>query len=203
MKKILLAIAAMIMCSELSAQSDSTAMNGQPSADSIQLSTTHLRGADSHNISTDSVPMEEVRKLSRRQQMKYFGHDFSSWFCEVKYLYGQRDIAIGLNLSYVPNILGVYGTFMNGVNAYWGSAGVVYRFSRIDSRIDCQAYAGFVAGYGYGAEVGLRIARVNRRHRAFSWVSLSVGAAITNYGSFLNCGLSLPFGVPAAAVCLF
>lgn len=187
------------------AQSDSVAVGAQQSAvGSKQVADSSRQVAFGNGMPmADSVPMEPVRTLSRRQQMKYFGHDFSSWFVEVKYLYGTRDMAIGLNLSYVPNIVGVYGTFMNGVNAYWGSAGVVYRFSRIDSRVDCQAYAGFVAGFGYGAEVGIRLARVNRRHKAFSWVSVSAGATLTNYGSFFSCGLSLPFGVPAAAVCLF
>lgn len=199
MKKVIVFLAAVALCVALHAQSDSVA--GSPKASD---STQQTIGVGQQNaIAADSIAMEEVHKLSRRQQMKYFGHDFSSWFLEVKYLYGRRDMAIGVNLSYVPNILGVYGTFMNGINAYWGSAGVVYRFSHIHSRVDFQAYAGFVAGYGYGAEVGLRLARVNRHRKAFSWVSVSVGATITNYGSFINCGLSIPFGVPAAAVCLF
>lgn len=195
----------LMLCGVMYAQNDSVAVTDQQSTvGSQQVADSSRQVAFGNGMPmADSVPMEPVRKLSRRQQMKYFGHDFSSWFVEVKYLYGTRDMAIGLNLSYVPNIVGVYGTFMNGVNAYWGSAGVVYRFSRIDSRVDCQAYAGFVAGFGYGAEVGIRLARVNRRHKAFSWVSVSVGATITNYGSFVNCGLSLPFGVPAAAVSLF
>lgn len=194
---------ALMVSGALWAQNDSVALDAQHSADSSLMTATPSVDTASHTVIADSVPMEPVRTLSRRQQMKYFGHDFSSWFVEVKYLYGTRDMAIGLNLSYVPNIVGVYGTFMNGVNAYWGSAGVVYRFSRIDSRVDCQAYAGFVAGFGYGAEVGIRLARVNRRHKAFSWVSVSAGATLTNYGSFFSCGLSLPFGVPAAAVSLF
>lgn len=194
---------ALMVSGALWAQSDSVALDAQHSADSSLMTATPSVDTASHTVIADSVPMEPVRTLSRRQQMKYFGHDFSSWFVEVKYLYGTRDMAIGLNLSYVPNIVGFYGTFMNGVNAYWGSAGVVYRFSRIDSRVDCQAYAGFVAGFGYGAEVGIRLARVNRRHKAFSWVSVSAGATLTNYGSFFSCGLSLPFGVPAAAVSLF
>ena len=200
MKKFLTAAVALVFSVTLYAQSDSVAViNSQPVTDTEVGS----QNVDVSAIAADSIPMEKVHKLSRRQQMKYFGHDFSSWFLEVKYLYGRRDMAIGVNLSYVPNILGVYGTFMNGINAYWGSAGVVYRFSHIHSRVDFQAYAGFVAGYGYGAEVGLRLARVNRHRKAFSWVSVSVGATITNYGSFINCGLSIPFGVPAAAVCLF
>ena len=199
---MLLVIAALATGGMLFAQSDSVAVEAQHSADGKLSVATPSVDTASHAVIGDSVPMEEVRKLSRRQQMKYFGHDFSSWFVEVKYLYGTRDMAIGLNLSYVPNVVGFYGTFMNGVNAYWGSAGVVYRFSRIESRVDWQAYAGFVAGFGYGGEVGLRLARVNRRHKAFSWLSVSVGAAITNYGSFFSCGLSLPFGVPAAAVSL-
>ena len=194
---------ALMVSGALWAQSDSVALDAQHSADSNLMTATPSVDTASHTVIADSVPMEPVRKLSRRQQMKYFGHDFSSWFVEVKYLYGTRDMAIGLNLSYVPNIVGFYGTFMNGVNAYWGSAGVVYRFSRIDSRVDCQAYAGFVGGFGYGAEVGIRLARVNRRHKAFSWVSVSAGATLTNYGSFFSCGLSLPFGVPAAAVSLY
>ena len=200
---MLLVIAALAMGGMLYAQSDSVSIGDQQVADSNQLTATPTVDTASSMVIADSVPMEPVRKLSRRQQMRYFGHDFSSWFVEVKYLYGTYDMAIGLNLSYVPNIVGFYGTFMNGVNAYWGSAGVVYRFSRIDSRVDCQAYAGFVAGFGYGAEVGMRLARVNRRHKAFSWMSVSVGATLTNYGSFFSCGLSLPFGVPAAAVSLF
>lgn len=200
---MLLVIAALAMGGMLYAQSDSVSIGDQQVTDSNQLTATPTVDTASSMVIADSVPMEPVRKLSRRQQMRYFGHDFSSWFVEVKYLYGTYDMAIGLNLSYVPNIVGFYGTFMNGVNAYWGSAGVVYRFSRIDSRVDCQAYAGFVAGFGYGAEVGMRLARVNRRHKAFSWMSVSVGATLTNYGSFFSCGLSLPFGVPAAAVSLF
>ena len=203
MKRLLLVIAALAMGGMLYAQSDSVSIGDQQVTDSNQLTATPTVDTASSMVIADSVPMEPVRKLSRRQQMRYFGHDFSSWFVEVKYLYGTYDMAIGLNLSYVPNIVGFYGTFMNGVNAYWGSAGVVYRFSRIDSRVDCQAYAGFVAGFGYGAEVGMRLARVNRRHKAFSWMSVSVGATLTNYGSFFSCGLSLPFGVPAAAVSLF
>ncbi|MBO4587319.1 MAG: hypothetical protein J5711_00240 [Bacteroidales bacterium] len=203
MKRLLLVIAALAMGGMLYAQSDSVSIGDQQVTDSNQLTATPTVDTASSRVIADSVPMEPVRKLSRRQQMRYFGHDFSSWFVEVKYLYGTYDMAIGLNLSYVPNIVGFYGTFMNGVNAYWGSAGVVYRFSRIDSRVDCQAYAGFVAGFGYGAEVGMRLARVNRRHKAFSWMSVSVGATLTNYGSFFSCGLSLPFGVPAAAVSLF
>ena len=200
---MLLVIAALAMGGMLYAQSDSVSIGDQQVTDSNQLTATPTVDTASSMVIADSVPMEPVRKLSRQQQMRYFGHDFSSWFVEVKYLYGAYDMAIGLNLSYVPNIVGFYGTFMNGVNAYWGSAGVVYRFSRIDSRVDCQAYAGFVAGFGYGAEVGMRLARVNRRHKAFSWMSVSVGATLTNYGSFFSCGLSLPFGVPAAAVSLF
>lgn len=203
MKRLLLVIAALAMGGMLYAQSDSVSIGDQQVTDSNQLTATPTVDTASSMVIADSVPMEPVRKLSRQQQMRYFGHDFSSWFVEVKYLYGAYDMAIGLNLSYVPNIVGFYGTFMNGVNAYWGSAGVVYRFSRIDSRVDCQAYAGFVAGFGYGAEVGMRLARVNRRHKAFSWMSVSVGATLTNYGSFFSCGLSLPFGVPAAAVSLF
>ena len=200
MKKTLMAILAVFFSLSLYAQDDNVTDGKSDSTQHHALSSQQVEfGA----IPSDSVPMEQIHKLSRRQQMKYFGHDFSSWFLEVKYLYGRRDKAIGLNLSYVPNILGVYGTFMNGVNAYWGSVGMVYRFSHIQSRVDFQAYAGFVAGYGYGAEVGLRLARVNRHRKAFSWVSVSVGATITNYGSFINCGLSIPFGVPAAAVCLF
>lgn len=201
MKKNITALIAIVFGVSLYAQTDSVTIPTK--ADSIQHSTYVLQQARQDAAAPDSIPTEQVRNLSRRQQMKYFGHDFSTWFLEVKYLYGRRDRAIGLNLSYVPNILGVYGTFMNGVNAYWGSAGIVYRFSNIQSRVDFQAYAGFVAGYGYGAEVGLRLARVNRHRKAFSWVSVSIGAAITNYGSFVSCGLSLPFGAPASAVCLF
>ena len=202
MKKWFLTVLALLAACTLYAQNE--VPEGKTAADKGTAANNTVDSiAPAALVAPDSVPVEEVRHLTRRQQMKYFGHDFSSWFCEVKYLYGRRDVAIGLNISYVPNIMGVYATFMDGVNAYWGSAGVVYRFSHVGSRLDFQAYGGFVAGYGYGAEVGLRLARVNLRHRAFSWLSVSAGAAITNYGSFFTCGLSLPFGVPAAAICLF
>ena len=190
-------MAALMLCGVLYAQSDSVAVSSQQTAGSNQ--SVEVSGQPV----ADSVPMEEARTLSRRQQMKYFGHDFSSWFCEVKFLSGQIDVAMGLSVSYIPNIWGGYLTLMNGVNAYWASAGALYRISRISSRIDCQAYVGLVAGYGYGAEAGMRIARVNRHRKTFSWMSVSMGAAVTNYGAFFTCGLSLPFGVPTAAICLF
>ena len=204
MKKIISLAVAVLFCTAVYAQTDSIATSNTKAdtAPSQSEASRHIVSVGERPLA-DSIPFEEARTLSRRQQMKYFGHDFSSWFLEVKYLYGTRDLAIGLNLSYVPNTLGVYGTFMNGINAYWGSAGVVYRFSRIESRFDFQAYAGLVAGYGYGAEVGMRLARVNRHHKTFSWMSVSLGVALTNYGSFVSCGLSLPFGVPTAAICLF
>ncbi|MBQ3579560.1 MAG: hypothetical protein II975_00955 [Bacteroidales bacterium] len=203
MKRVLLFVLAVLVGGVMWAQSDSVTVGVQvqPAApDSTAVGQTEPTVVEKK---ADSVPMEPVRMLSRRQQMKYFGHDFSKWFCEVKYLYGARDLAIGLNLSYLPNIWGAYVTVMDGVNAYWASAGVLYRFSGLRNRVDFQSYAGLVAGYGYGAEVGLRLARVNRHKKAFSWVSVSMGVTLTNYGSFVSCGLSLPFGVPTAALCVF
>ena len=195
MKRIGLILATLLLCNVAMSQSvaDTSSQAQNPQTESINTTTP-----------PDSIAaIPEPQKLSRRQQMRYFGHDFSSWFCEVKFLSGQLDAAIGLNLSYNPYIWGGYITVMNGVNAYWASAGVLYRFSGIHSRIDCQAYAGLVAGYGYGAEAGMRIARINRHKKNFSWVSVSMGAAVTNYGSFFTCGLSLPFGIPTAAICIW
>jgi hypothetical protein len=155
-------------------------------------------------VGTNTPQEEPVRRLSRRQEMKYFGHDFSRWFCEVQYLYGRQDVAIGLNLTFLPETWGGYISGYYGVNANWFMLGAVHRFSSIHNRLDFQVYAGLAFGYGCGAEAGIRLSVANPRKRCkFSWLSVSMGGVVTNDGSFVTCGLSLPFGVPTAALVLW
>lgn len=149
-------------------------------------------------------PTDTAIHMSRRQEMRYFGHNFSSWFMEVKYLWGRWDNAIGMDLMYVPEIWGGYISGYYGYNANWGTVGAACRLSRVHDRVDCIVYGGLVAGYGYGGELGMRISAAwDRRYHKFSWLSASVGVMVTSEGSFVTCGVSLPFGVPTAALCVW
>lgn len=142
---------------------------------------------------------EEYRR-PRGGAMRYFGHDFCSVFGETMFMTGFHDSGLGLQLAYVPEKWGGYGTYIYGRHHDWFSLGAVWRLSEPWSNTDFQLYAGANYGHGYGYgyhrslgyELGMRLAVTQSVNwGSFCWTSLSLGVMRNAGHSYLTVGLSL------------
>ncbi len=118
------------------------------------------------------------------------GNNFNSYFCEAEFLVGEKDQAIGLNFTYLPDRWGVYCSMLTGFRYNYFSVGPALRFSEVDDWCDWQLYGGLMVGDGLGGELGLRIASEKTRSN-FGWCSGSMGVAVMDGRGYLTLGMSI------------
>ncbi len=117
------------------------------------------------------------------------GLNFNSVFLEVEAAMGHRS-ALGLNLTYLPERWGVYGSALFGPRRQYYSIGPAVRLSGRQSSVDWHLYSGLTFGRRLGGEIGFRVAAPSRGHE-FCWTSASLGMAVIDGNSYLTLGLSL------------
>lgn len=115
---------------------------------------------------------------------------FNTYFCEVEGLFGPKDIAAGINFTYLPEQWGVYGSMLAGFRRNYASLGAALRLSDIDYDFDWHLYGGVICGDGVGGEIGMRIGGT-RSDSGFGWCTGSMGVAVMDGRGYLTLGLSL------------
>ena len=150
-----------------------------------------VRGEHPRHYRNGEAPSSGRYQMPKHHYLNNLGTNFSSFFFEIETLLGPRDIAIGANLTYLPERWGVYGSALYGHYRNYWSVGPAVRLSGRDSFFDWQLYGGAMfADRRLGGEVGIRIASQARRSE-FCWTSASLGWAFINGDSYLTVGLSL------------
>lgn len=115
---------------------------------------------------------------------------FNTFFCEAETMLGPKDIAIGLNFTYLPERWGVYGSMLAGFRYNYASLGAALRLSDTHDDIDWHLYGGAIYGDGLGGELGLRLGGTRNRS-GFGGCTGSMGVAVMDGRGYLTLGLSL------------
>lgn len=127
---------------------------------------------------------------------------YCGFFAEVESMLGPRDLALGMNMTYLPRRWGAYGSILAGLNHSYLSVGPALRLSGYDSSYDWHLYGGAIFGGRHiGGEFGLRLA-LPQNDSDFCWTSASMGMAIINGDSYLTLGLSLELSLVCALTTL-
>lgn len=128
---------------------------------------------------------------------------FNSYFCELEGMVGEKDMAVGLNFTYLPERWGMYGSMLVGFRYNFASLGAAVRLSETYDDLDWQLYGGIICGDGLGCEGGMRLAGT-RSGSGFGWCSGSMGVAVMDGRGYLTLGLSLEISaITALALLLF
>lgn len=115
---------------------------------------------------------------------------FNTYFCEAEALLGDKDVAAGINFSYLPERWGIYGSMLAGFRHNYVSVGPVLRLSDTDDVFDWHLYGGLMFGDGVGGEGGMRIGAA-RGNSGFGWCTGSMGVAVMDGRGYFTLGLSL------------
>lgn len=115
---------------------------------------------------------------------------YNTYFCEFEGLFGPKDVAIGMNFTYLPERWGIYGSMLAGMRYNFASLGAAYRFSDKQDFMDWHFYGGLIYGDGLGGEFGMRLAGT-RSKSGFGWCSGSMGVAVMDGRGYFTLGLSL------------
>ena len=127
--------------------------------------------------------------LPERHYLNNLGLNYSSFFLEMEAALGRRS-ALGLNLTYLPERWGIYGSALFGPRREYFSVGPAVRLSGMQSTVDWHLYSGLTFGRRVGGEIGFRVAATSRGSE-FCWSSASIGMAVIDGSSYLTLGLSL------------
>lgn len=131
------------------------------------------------------------------------GSHFNTYFCEAEAMIGDKDVAVGMNFTYLPERWGMYGSMLVGERHSYLSLGPTLRFSDKYDELDWQLYGGVMIGDGVGGEFGMRIAG-SRNESGFGWCSGSMGVAVMDGRGYMTLGLSLEItAIAALSVLLF
>lgn len=148
------------------------------------------------------VQRRGVHRLPAHHYLNSLENNYCSFFCEGEFLVAPRDVAAGINFTYLPKRWGAYASLLGGVRHSYLSVGPSLRLLDASSSVDWQLYGGLMfGGYRVGAEVGTRFA-LPRRESSFCWTSASVGVGIINGDSFFTLGISFSL-VAFSAMSLF
>ena len=128
---------------------------------------------------------------------------FNTYFCEVEGMLGEKDMAIGLNFTYLPERWGIYGSMLTGYRRNYASLGAALRLSDTYDDLDWQLYGGVICGDGIGGEGGMRIGG-SRSDSGFGWCTGSMGVAVMDGRGYFTLGLSLELStIVALSLLLF
>lgn len=172
MKKILLAVALLLLTSTMWAQSDSTITSGIAQDDTSTYQEVHY-------------------KAPNRNPIYYFGSPFASHFAELNFMLGSDDMGIGLTYAYLPEVWGGHITGMVGFRARWLMLGADYRLSKPWTKSDWHLYGSF--GYRHGALNGSLLSSTPKDQMGFkpaAEVGIRLGR-IPSWGSFCLSSASL------------
>lgn len=117
--------------------------------------------------------------------------NFNHFFLELEGITNYHNVAVGLNFTYLPRRVGVYGSALFGSRTQYFSLGAALRLSSATCRTDWQLYGGATMSRTLGAEAGLRLAETARNDGRFAWRSVSMGWALYNGHHYFTMGLSL------------
>lgn len=121
------------------------------------------------------------------RERNYFNH----FFFECELLTTYHATAAGVNLTYLPKHVGIYGSLLFGTTRRpYCSLGAALRLVGNTSPFDVHLYGGITWSRTLGAEVGLRFAEP-ARNGLYAWRSGSIGWANFNGHNYLTIGLSL------------
>lgn len=129
------------------------------------------------------------------------GSHFNTWFCEAEAMIGDKDAAVGMNFTYLPERWGIYGSMLAGRRYNFASLGAALRVSDKYDLIDWHLYGGIICGDGIGGEGGMRIG-ATRGKTGFGWCTGSMGVAVMDGRGYLTLGLSLDVTAAIAALTL-
>ena len=116
---------------------------------------------------------------------------FNHFFFECEVLTAYHTTAAGINFTYLPKHVGIYGSLLfGGPRKPYFSLGVALRVVGNSAPFDVHLYGGITWSRTLGAEVGLRFAEP-ARSGLYAWRSSSIGWANFNGHNYLTIGLSL------------
>lgn len=115
---------------------------------------------------------------------------FNTYFCEGEVMLGDKDCAIGMNFTYLPERWGVYGSMLAGGRHNYASLGAALRFSDTEDDIDWHLFGGVICGDGFGGEFGMRMGS-SRNKSGFGWCTGSMGVVVMDGRGYMTLGLSL------------
>lgn len=182
MKKILLSLVLVILAG--------TAMSQNVIGDPVYY-TDSTQYRPGHGMGYNQPSYHPYRQNQPQRLHHVRNTDVNRWFVETKMMLGELDGALGVDVAFVPEKWGVYGSSLWGNRYDWISCGGIYRITEPGRSRDWQLYGGLVFGPTMGSELGIRVAFDNFGANGFSWWSASLGMAnVAGYG-FINVGLSI------------
>ena len=147
-----------------------------------------------YNINGQERGGERTTATYRRPRHHYLNqlsNRYCSTFFEGEVLFGASNLAIGANLSVLPERWGGYGSMLFGGRTNYFSVGPALRLSGYESVLDWHLYGGAVFTERHiGGEVGLRMASPRHKGR-FCWMSTSLGLAVVDGDTYMTFGLSM------------
>lgn len=131
---------------------------------------------------------DEVMYSVEPEEKNVFNHFFLEGECISTF----RSIAVGLNFTYLPRRVGVYGSVLFGQNRKpYFSLGGALRLATPTLWLDIHLYGGATWHTSIGAEAGIRFAETARDNGRFAWRSASIGWANYSGHNYLTIGLSV------------
>ena len=154
------------------------------------------------NVIGKTSPGDTVAHLPKHHYFNRLSNEFNAFFFEMEGLFGNNDLALGFNFTYLPERWGVYGSLLGGINHSYFSVGPALRLSDNGSLLDWHLYGGVMLSNHLGGELGFRVALPKRDGR-FCWESVSIGGGVIGRHPFFTCGLSLEICAAAALYSFF
>lgn len=146
----------------------------------------------SGNVIGQTMPADSVYHRPKHHFRNRLEDEYNSFFFEFQSQLGERDLAAGLQLAWLPKRWGFTCSVRSGLRTPYFSVGPALRLSDCGTFMDWHLYGGLVIDGNYcpGAEVGFRMAG-KRTDLGFAWSSFSLGAGYVNRQSYVTFGLSL------------
>lgn len=154
------------------------------------------------NVIGKTQPGDTIAHLPKHHYFNRLSNEFNAFFFEMEGLFGNNDIALGANFTYLPERWGIYGSLLGGINHGYVSVGPALRLSDNGGLLDWHLYGGVMLSNHLGGELGFRVALPKRDGR-FCWESVSIGGGVIGRHPFFTCGLSLEICAAAAFYSFF
>lgn len=148
------------------------------------------------NVLGAAGPQDSFYHRPKHHFLNRLEYDFNSLFFEMETMFGGRDAALGMQLTWLPQRWGGYFEVSRGLRSYYFSAGPSLRLSDCGNIIDWHLYTGVVVGRGVGVEGGIRMA-APRNFTGFCWTSFTMGGGYVDRQGFFTLGFSIAL-VPEA-----
>lgn len=141
---------------------------------------------------SSQVPVAGNSVMNRMLGVQIYEQNYSKLFLEAILAIGMDDAGLGVNITYLPNHWGGYGSIYFLEQRTAVSLGVAFRPVTTTSFLDWQLYTGAVISNGLGFEFGTRFSsNADINGGPFAWWSGSIGRMYINGYRFTTIGFSV------------